>query len=106
MQETINDVLAFVREAFHEVNAIQGLIIALVAAFMMSAYRRIFVVAFGATIVHLLVDVLLPVVAHGAAFRLPDLVETYYWRNAGLLFVGYFIVISVFYLIRSMLFRR
>jgi hypothetical protein len=33
-------------------------------------------------------------------------VEGYYWRDAGLLFVGYFLVISLFYLVRSVLFRR
>ncbi len=100
MAHFLNEILAFFREGFHHVNAIQGLIIALVAAIIMPRWRRLLPTAFIATVVHILADMLIPVVARHAAFHLPDLVSLGFWRFVATLFLGYIVVISVFFLMK------
>lgn len=102
VQHFLNVILDFLREGFSSVNAVQGLIIALIAAILASAWSRIWAVALGATVVHLIADALIPVIARHAAFRLPPLMDLPYWRTAAALFVGYLIVISVLMFIKRM----
>lgn len=106
LQPFLDHTLAFFREGFNQVNAVQGLIIALVAAVLLTKYGRILIVVFGATLVHLIADVLLPVVANGADFALPQLLTGPYWRYIATLYVGYFVVVTLFYVIKRILFRR
>jgi hypothetical protein len=93
-------ILSFLREGFDSVNAVEGLVIALVAAIIAPAWDRIWAVALGATLVHLIADVLIPVVARHAAFRLPPLMDLSYWRTVIALYVGYLIVIAVLMFIK------
>ena len=89
----LNVILAFFREGFNNVNAVEGLVIALVAAIIAPAWDRIWAVALGATVVHLIADVLIPVIARHAAFHLPPLMEFSFWRTALALFgAGEFLV--------------
>ena len=96
----LNVIWDFLREGFNHVNAVEGLVIALVAAIIAPAWDRVWAVALGATLVHLIADTLIPVVANHAAFHLPALVGMPYWRTALSLFVGYLIVISVLMFIK------
>ena len=98
----LNVILAFFREGFNNVNAVEGLVIALVAAIIAPAWDRIWAVALGATVVHLIADVLIPVIANHAAFQLPPLLELSFWRTALSLFVGYLIVISVLMFVKRL----
>ncbi len=93
-------ILDFFREGFDHVNAVEGLVIALVAAIIAPAWDRIWAVALGATLVNLIADVLIPVIAQHAAFRLPPIMEFGFWREAVALYVGYLIVISVLMFIK------
>jgi hypothetical protein len=104
-QHMLNAILDFFREGFNHVNAVEGLVIALVSALLVPAWHRLWVVALGATIVNLIVDTLIPVVAYHAAFRLPPLMALSYWRYAAVLFVGYLIVIGVFFFIKRLFLR-
>jgi hypothetical protein len=90
----------YFRAGFYEVNAVLGLLIAAIAAYSMGAYKRLFVVALGAVIVHLIAEVMLPVLANGAAFRLPPVVEAGYWQKLAALYAGFLIVISLFYAVK------
>jgi len=94
--------LNFLREGFNHVNAVEGLIIAFIAAIIAPAWDRIWAVALGATLVHLIADVLIPVVAHHAALHLPPLMDYSFWRTAVSLYVGYLIVISVLMFIKRL----
>jgi MFS superfamily sulfate permease-like transporter len=98
-----NDVNTYAQSGFAHINALQGLLIAIVAAFMMYRWGSVFFVAIGATIVHVIVDVMLPVLANGAQFKLPPMVDGEYWRYLLTLYVGYLIVISIFYVVKRML---
>jgi len=98
-------VIDFFRDGFHEgfarVNAVLGIIIALVAAYMMPAWKRLWAIALGATLIHLIAEVMLPVLANHESFRLPpDLMELSYWRTALAIYLGYLIVIAIFFFIK------
>ena len=100
IQHFLNVILDFLREGYDSVNVVEGLVIAVVAAIIAPAWDRIWAVALGATLVHLIADVLIPVVAHHAAFRLPPLLEWPYLRTVISLYFGYLIVIAVLMFIK------
>lgn len=60
----------------------------------------------GATVVHVLVDVLMPVVTRGAPLLLPDILEFPFWRYVAVLLAGYLVVIAVLMLVRRLLLKR
>jgi hypothetical protein len=102
--EYLNEALAWARMGFDNVNSIQGLVIALIAAILMSQYKRILVFAVGATIVHELVNIGRNFYA-GAANPLPDYLDLNVLKLVAIRFVGYLIAISLIYLIRRLFFR-
>lgn len=104
--DIFNELLDFMRAGFNQINAVQGLLIALVAAIVLPDLKRLPVIVLGATVIHLAVDVLIPVIADGAALRLPPLLEGEYWRYAAVVLVGYLVVVSIFAIIKRLLFRR
>lgn len=102
----LHDILYFFKDGFREgfahVNGALGLLIALYAAYQLAEWRRIWAVALGATIAHLVAVVVLPVLVNEGSFRLPpDLLELSYWKTAAALFLGYLIAIAVFFAIKS-----
>jgi hypothetical protein len=106
IQQLLNTIWAFFVSGFHQVNAVEGLVIALVAALLVPAWHRLWTVALGATVVTLVLAVLIPVVANHQAFRLPDnLLQISYWEEALALFLGYVVVIGVFFFIKRLFLR-
>ncbi len=97
----LTEIHAFLREGFGNVNAVKGLIIALVAAFMLTSWNRIWVIAAGAAMVHVISNILIPVVANHAPFKLPHLVEPEFWRYFLTLYLGYVIVIAAFFFVKK-----
>ncbi|HEY2071363.1 MAG TPA: hypothetical protein VGG48_17530 [Rhizomicrobium sp.] len=105
-QHMLNTIWDFFQTGFHEVNAVEGLVIALVAALLVPAWSRLWAVALGATVVTLVVNTLIPVIAYHQSFRLPpDLLEVSYWMGALALFAGYLVVIGVFFFIKRLFLR-
>ncbi|GMV62509.1 MAG: hypothetical protein AMXMBFR74_16770 [Parvibaculum sp.] len=100
----LNEALAWARMGFDTVNSIQGLVIALIAAVLMSRYNRILVYSLGATVVHELVNVGRNFYA-GAANPLPDYLDLDVLKLVAIRFVGYLIAISLVYLVRRLFFR-
>jgi len=101
----LDEMLAFFREGFAHVNAFLGLIIALFAAFQLSSWKKLWEYALAATLVHIVALVLIPVVDHNAPLRLPPLVDAGFWRDTAAVYVGYVIIISVFFFVRTRLFK-
>lgn len=106
VQQFLAGVNDYMQAGFYKVNAVQGLLIAAVAAVMLPKWSRVFVIALGATLVHVIFDVMVPVLARGAAFRLPPLVDIEYWRYLLALYIGFLIIISVFYVIKKLVFSN
>ena len=105
-QHIVNATWDFFREGFNQVNALEGLIIAIISALFVPAWHRVWAVALGATLVTVILNVLLPVLADHAAFKLPPLMEPGFWRFVAVLFVGYLVVIGVFFFMKRLLLRE
>lgn len=105
VQPYLNEVTTFFQSGFYSVNAVQGLLIAAIAAYYLHDWRRIVVIALGAVVVHAIIDVMIPILGGRGALRLPPLVELEYWRYLLKLYAGYLIVISVFYLVKKVVLR-
>jgi hypothetical protein len=103
LQSLWNDIADYMQTGFHRINALQGLLIAIGAAYFLHKWTSVFVMAVGAVLVHVILDVMIPVLGNAAAFRLPPLVEAEYWRYLLTLYVGYLLVITVFYVIKRVL---
>jgi len=103
----VDQAIDFMRAGFERVNKTQGLIVALIAALLLPRYNRILVIALGATVAHVVIDIMLPVIARGQAFQLPpDLFQETFWRNILFLFLGYLIVISIFFAAKRLFLSR
>ena len=92
------------RQGFGLVDAGEAVLISLVVAFAMRAYRHLVGWAAIATLLHEIANIGWRVLA-GAANPLPDLGGGDL-KLIGIRFAGYLIVISLFYLIRRRVLRR
>ena len=100
MPEFVEQVLSLAREGFAEVNAVLGLLVAAVAALLLSKWSRLIVVTGGAVIAHLVLERLAPVIAEVGDFHLPPFREAHFWRHVAVLFVGYLVVIGILFAIK------
>lgn len=96
----LEQVLSFAREGFAEVNAVLGLLVAVMAALTMTAWARLPLIAGGAVLAHVVLETLAPVIAESGGFHLPPLLEPHFWRYVGVLFVGYLIVVGILFAIK------
>ena len=97
----LGGVFGLAQGGFDGVNQVMGLLIAVIAALLMPAWSRLWATALGAALVHVAIGVLRPVL-DGGAFVLPELLTLTFWMGLLALFLGYAIVIAVFYLIKSL----
>jgi hypothetical protein len=106
--EYVDQAVDILREGFANTNNPKGLLIALAATLFMGSWRQWIPIALAATIIHIAIDRLAPVLAgdNDGAVTLPPIMEPAFWSNTGVLLAGYAIIIAVFYLIKSMLFRK
>lgn len=99
----LQGLFALADSGFDGVNQVIGLIIAAVfGLFLVGSWRGLWSGAVGAVLVHTLVEVLRPVL-DGGAFALPPLTDMTFWMTRFALFLGYAIVIAVFYFIKTLL---
>ena len=75
---------------------------AIIAALLMGGWRALASTAVGATLVHLIVQALVPVL-NGGDFALPNILSVGFWMTALALFLGYAIVIAIFFFIKTLL---
>ena len=99
----VNQAIDALKDGFGQINHPQGLIIALIATLLMSSWRHWFVMAAMATAVHLAVNYLPDVLREG---RLPNFMEQAFWTTVVAYFLGYMIIIGVFFFLKSLVFRR
>lgn len=105
--EYVDQAVEILRQGFANANNPKGLLIALAATVFMQTWKQWLPVAFGAVLIHIAIDTLAPILAGGGGnLALPPLTETSFWTQSGVLFVGYLIIIAVFFLVKSMLFRK
>jgi hypothetical protein len=101
----LDAVLELFRAGFNQVNALLGLFVALVAAFQLAGWRKLWEMALAATLFHIVALMMAPAIDHGASIRLPALLDVAFWRNMLAIYVGYLILISLFYFLRTRLLK-
>ncbi len=97
--------LDLLRSGFNQVNAVLGLIIALIASFQLSAWKKLWEIALAALVFHIVALTLAPAIDHGASIRLPALLNLTTWHNWLAIYVGYIILIAVFFFLRTRLLK-
>lgn len=105
--EFVDQAVQYLREGFANINNPLGLLVALVAVIFMGSWRQWVPLALVATIVHIVIGQLSPVLSGGGGQVTlpPDLMQESFWTRAGVLLLGYLVVTAVFFFIKSMLFR-
>jgi hypothetical protein len=105
--EFVDQAVEYLREGFANINNPKGLLIALAATIFMGSWRQWIPVALVATIIHIAIDRLAPVLAGGGGeVTLPPIMEEAFWTQVLVLFLGFMVIIGVFYLLKSLLFRK
>lgn len=105
--EFVDQAVAYLRDGFGTINNPKGLLIALAATIFMGSWRQWIPVAFVATVIHIAIERLAPVLAGaGGDVTLPPIMEEAFWTQVLVLFLGYMIIIGVFFLLKSLVFRR
>lgn len=105
VQSFLDSVLEFMRSGFNETNQLQGLLIALAATVFMQTWRQWPGVALLAVVVHIAIDLIVPVLAGGQEFRLPQFFEAAFWMQSIARYVGYLIVVGIFFAVKRVLFK-
>ena len=102
MTEYFEIALEFARDGFADVTSVQGLIIALVAIFRLSDWSKLLVIAGSCVIAHVALDVLIPVMAEIGPLEMPYVLEMYFWRYVGTLYVGYLVVLGILFAVKRL----
>ena len=106
MNDILNQAIALFQQGFDTVNSIQGLIIALIAAFLMRRFGQIIAWTFAATIIHEVVSVGRRYLA-GDVCPLPNLTDVDGdLKLIGIRFLGYLVAITVLYIVRRIVMNR
>jgi hypothetical protein len=99
----IQGLFALADSGFDGVNQVVGLIIAAVFGFfVLGHWKGLWGAAFAAMVVHTLIEAVRPML-DGGVFALPALTELNFWISRFALFLGYAIVIAVFFFIKTLL---
>jgi hypothetical protein len=98
-------IYALLRSGFYEVNDVRGILIAAIGAYVMTNYRRVPVIVLGCVAADLAVRILGPVVVNKSAIQLPAIVELGFWQSVLALILGYFVVVTVLYVVKTLLLR-
>jgi hypothetical protein len=108
LHSLIDNAIQTLRDGFANINHPQGLLIALVVTVFMKTWKQWIPIALLALIIDRIYAVIQPVIAnHGSGqVTLPhNLMEQSYWSQALVLFVGYLIVIGIFFFVKKLIFR-
>jgi hypothetical protein len=108
----MESIMAFVRPAYEFVHAgfadvksqVMALVIALLAAILMTKWGRLLFVALGAAVIHTVIGAVLPM-AQGGALAVPDVMAGSFWGMFLGLYVGYLILIAIFFFLKHNVFR-
>ena len=81
-------------------------VIGVVMALLMPSYGAILIFAVASLIVHVVVDLALPMVREGASFAMPPVTDLIYWQYLAFAGLAYLVGLSVLYIIKSIFIPR
>lgn len=91
--ETVSAGLAFS-------NALQGLVIALIAAALLGSWRNLPLYALVALLVHVATNIFIPVLFSDAVLTFPPVLTVAFWLYAAVLFAVYLAVIALLFWVK------
>ncbi len=97
----LTGIFGLAQGGFDTINQVTGLIIAVIATFMMPAWNRLWATSLGAAFIFILVGLLRPLL-DGGAFVMPPLLTLTFWMTVLALFLGFAVVIAVMFFIKSL----
>lgn len=104
--ELVDQAVAYLREGFANINNPKGLLIALAATVFLGSWKQWIPVSLVAVIVHIAIEQLAPVLAgEGGAVVLPDLTSEAFWTRVLVLFLGYLVIIGIFFFVKRLVFK-
>ena len=103
MQIYLDQALQVLREGFGQINDLKGLAIALIATLFIRTWGQWFGAAILSTVIYVGIDHFAPLLAGQGEIALPPLMEPAFWTRAGVLLVGFLVVIGLFFWIKRML---
>ena len=101
----LTGIFGLAQGGFDTINQVTGLVIAVIATFMMPAWSRLWATSLGAALVFILVGLLRPML-DGGAFVMPALLTMGFWMTVLALFLGFAVVIAVMFFIKSLFVGR
>jgi hypothetical protein len=81
----------------------RGLLIALAATVFLRSWNHWLPVSALAALVHIMVGHIAPVLAGQEAFKLPEFLDLPFWQVFGALFIGYLVIIAVFFFVKRLI---
>lgn len=103
MQAYLDQAVQILRDGFTQINDPKGLLIALAATIFLRSWGQWFPAAIIAAVIHIAIEHFAPVLAGQAELALPPLMEPAFWNRAGILLVGYLVVIGIFFFVKRLL---
>lgn len=105
--EYVDLAVEYLRDGFANINNPKGLLIALVATIFLGSWKQWLPVALVSTVVHIAIERLAPVLSGGGgSVTLPPLMEEAFWTQFLVLFLGYLVIIGIFFVLKGMIFRK
>lgn len=98
-------IYALARSGFYEINDVRGILIAATGAYLMTGLRRLPVIVMWCIVADLLIRVLGPVIVNKRSLELPAIVELGFWQSLLALALGYLLVVTVLYVVKTVLLR-
>lgn len=104
MQAYLDQAIQILRDGFDQLDDNKnGLFIALAATIFLRSWNQWIPTAIIAVVIHMAIDHFAPVLAGQHSLALPPLMEPEFWKQAGILLVGYLVVIGIFFFVKRML---
>ncbi|SRR5579885_330928 len=98
----VNEAWDLLRQGFGEINAILGILIGLYFAYRMGAWKDIWKLSLGATLIYLIARILIPVIDHNAPIQLPpDMVEASFVWHVLALFLAYIVILAALFFVKT-----
>ena len=103
MQAYLDQAVEVLRAGFTQINDPKGLIIALIATLFMRSWGQWIPAGIISVVAYVAIEHFAPVLAGQAELALPPLVEIGFWTRTGILFVGFLIVIGIFFFVKRII---
>jgi hypothetical protein len=96
----------FIQAGYSDVrtDAMAIIIALLVVIVLMKSWGQLIILTLGSVILHVIIETIIPLAQH-KPFAMPPITTGPFWTHAGLLAVGYFLLIIIFFFLKNNVFK-